>query len=172
MPVQVPGIPGVRDMRTLLDFLANQKEYSLHLKRLEDLNAKLEEQIKTVGKAKDISRLLLEAEKKHAQASSILEKAQVDSKAILDQAAKESAATLESANTKANSIIASAELTAEDLKSQSSENRKISELLKKKEEDLEKSSDAAQRWLSEANKIKAEFTAKAEALQGALSSVN
>lgn len=82
----VQPIPGVKDVYTLLDFLADSKAYEANLNALMDMRDEIQTLIGKVGKADQIETLLAQAKEKQAQAFQAVEQAKLQAVAIVGEA--------------------------------------------------------------------------------------
>ena len=98
---QVAQLPGVNDLFTLLTFLADKKEGVAYLKKLEDIRADLNQQLKDMGVGKDIAAARNQANTYEYEAKKALEAARKESgKLIADAKAEKAELTTLSDNLK------------------------------------------------------------------------
>ena len=88
--LNLPPIPGVRDLQTLMAFIMNKEEYDARLEAMVTLQDEIHSMIGKYSKVKDLDALLSSAMQKDAEASTTLENARLKAKAealdILSQA--------------------------------------------------------------------------------------
>lgn len=105
----VQPIPGVKDVYTLLDFLADSKAYEANLNALMDMRDEIQALIGKVGKADQIETLLAQAKEKQAQAFQAVEQAKLQAVAIVGEAEAKAKDMMDSALSLEKLNIAAAE---------------------------------------------------------------
>ena len=94
-PVAVPGVPGVSDFRSLLDFLRSGEVYDKYLKQLEALQAECAKQIERVGLASEIESMRVQASTDRNMAAEELKNAKAEAARLLTDAHAAKDAALE-----------------------------------------------------------------------------
>ncbi len=105
----VQPIPGVKDVYTLLDFLADSKAYEANLNAMMDMRDEIQTLIGKVGKADQIETLLAQAKEKQAQAFQAVEQAKLQAVTIVGEAEAKAKDMMDSALALEKQNIAAAE---------------------------------------------------------------
>ncbi len=105
----VQPIPGVKDVYTLLDFLADSKAYEANLNAMMDMRGEIQTLIGKVGKADQIETLLAQAKEKQAQAFQAVEQAKLQAVTIVGEAEAKAKDMMDSALALEKQNIAAAE---------------------------------------------------------------
>lgn len=105
----VQPIPGVKDVYTLLDFLADSKAYEANLNAMMDMRDEIQALIGKVGKADQIETLLAQAKEKQAQAFQAVEQAKLQAVTIVGEAEAKAKDMMDSALALEKQNIAAAE---------------------------------------------------------------
>lgn len=105
----VQPIPGVRDVFTLLEFLADSKAFEANLKSMMAMRDEIQMLIGKVGKADQIESLLAQAKEKQAQAFQEVEQAKLAATNIVAEAEAKARDMMDSALALEKQNIAAAE---------------------------------------------------------------
>ena len=105
----VQPIPGVKDVYTLLDFLADSKAYEANLNAMMDMRDEIQTLIGKVGKADQIETLLAQAKEKQAKAFQAVEQAKLQAVTIVGEAEAKAKDMMDSALALEKQNIAAAE---------------------------------------------------------------
>lgn len=161
----VTPIPGVKDLYSLLDFLADKKTYEAQINALIDTREEILALIGKVGKADQIETLLAQAKEKQALAVQAVDQAKLTASALLAEA-----------QDKADALAAQSELESAHLQEQAQEMAqaqdsfdayKVSQeqLLASWQQKLEEREALASKMRQESLDIMAEYQAKLDKLK-------
>ena len=168
MKQNVPPIPGVRDLATLLRFLDNRKEYDKHIANLEKSRKRLNESVELVGKASEIQNMRIRAEQELNTASKTLEEALANASQCEDDAVAKAAEKIEKATARAQQINTESADQQAELANGLKELSQLQKQLAQDQKSLADDQAKATAMMNSASKKQAEYTELAQRLQGAM----
>lgn len=163
----VQPIPGVKDLFTLLDFLADSKAYEANLNAMIDVRDEIQVLIGRVGKADQIETLLVRAKEKFGEAENLRKRTELEADNLLAEAKLKAESVLVSARNLERANADGAEKLAEQVKAFEDNKAAIAAEL---QEQLQRANDleiAALQAKVDAEDLKATYEAKLAKLKAA-----
>lgn len=163
----VQPIPGVKDLFTLLDFLADSKAYEANLNAMIDVRDEIQVLIGRVGKADQIETLLVQAKEKFGEAENLRKRTELEADNLLAEAKLKAESVLVSARNLERANADGAEKLAEQVKAFEDNKAAIAAEL---QEQLQRANDleiAALQAKVDAEDLKATYEAKLAKLKAA-----
>lgn len=163
----VQPIPGVKDLFTLLDFLADSKAYEANLNAMIDVRDEIQVLIGRVGKADQIKTLLVQAKEKFSEAENLRKRTELEADNLLAEAKLKAESVLVSARNLERANADGAEKLAKQVKAFEDNKAAIAAEL---QEQLQRANDleiAALQAKVDAEDLKATYEAKLAKLKAA-----
>jgi cell division septum initiation protein DivIVA len=163
----VQPIPGVKDLFTLLDFLADSKAYEANLNAMIDVRDEIQVLIGRVGKADQIETLLVQAKEKFGEAENLRKRTELEADNLLAEAKLKAESVLVSARNLERANADGAEKLAKQVKAFEDNKAAIAAEL---QEQLQRANDleiAALQAKVDAEDLKATYEAKLAKLKAA-----